>query len=99
MKKIFIILLTFIVFSTPTLAFATDEEDNLNVVVDAALVRPLGLVSIVLGASLFIVSLPFTAISGNIDKSTKVLIIEPIDFTFKRPLGDFDNKTDKYRYK
>jgi hypothetical protein len=97
MKKIFILLLICIIFSTSSLAFASEEEDDLNIVIDAAIVRPLGLVSIVVGASIFIVSLPFTAVSGDVDKSADVFIVEPINFTFKRPLGDFDNKTDKYK--
>jgi hypothetical protein len=97
MKKIVVLLLTFIIFSTASLAFATEEDDDLNVVIDAAMVRPLGLVSIVVGASIFIVSLPFTAVSGDIDKSADVFIVNPINFTFKRPLGDFDNKADNYK--
>jgi hypothetical protein len=82
MKKIFILLLICIIFSTSSLAFASEEEDDLNIVIDAAIVRPLGLVSIVVGASIFIVSLPFTAVSGDVDKSADVFIVEPINFTF-----------------
>jgi hypothetical protein len=96
MKKIFIILVTFLIFSASTLSFAVKDEDDLNVAVDAVIVRPLGLVSIALGVSIFIAALPFTAVSGNIYKSANVLVVEPINFTFRRPIGDFDNNRGNY---
>lgn len=98
MGKIFIAILTLLVFSVSTPAYASDEEvDSFNIVMDAALVRPLGLVSIAVGASLFILSLPFTAIGGDMDKAARVLVREPIDYTFRRPLGEFEKR--KYKYK
>lgn len=68
MNKIFIILLTLLVVSTPALAFAMDEEKDISIAVDALLARPLGLVSIAIGSSIFVISLPFTAISGSIGR-------------------------------
>lgn len=97
MKKIFIILLTFLFVSTSNLAFALDEDKDIAMAVDALLVRPLSVVSICIGASIFVVSLPFAAISGSVGKTSAVLIFNPIDFTFNRPLGEFDYKADYYR--
>lgn len=94
MKKIFIISLTLLVVSTPALAFAMDEQKDISIAVDALLVRPLGLVSIAIGGSIFVISLPFTAISGSIGKATNILILRPVDFTFNRPIGDFDYRAD-----
>ncbi len=58
-------------------------------VVDAVLVRPLGLVSLVAGTAIFIVSLPFSALGRNVKASAKKMVVEPAKFTFVRPLGSF----------
>lgn len=57
---------------------------------DLVLARPLGLVGTVLGSAAFIVSLPFDAISGDVSGPARKLIEEPAQFTFSRPLGQFD---------
>ncbi|MBF0285344.1 MAG: hypothetical protein HQL51_12905 [Magnetococcales bacterium] len=55
---------------------------------DALLCRPLGLVSTVVGTSLFVISLPFSALGGNSEQAAERLVMEPYRFTFQRPLGD-----------
>lgn len=56
---------------------------------DAILVRPMGIVSMVAGFGLFIVSSPFSALGGNIGEAWGTLVAAPAKFTFVRPLGDF----------
>ena len=56
---------------------------------DALLVRPLGVAATAIGAALFLVSVPFTAITGNVGESAHALIIKPARMTFSRPLGRF----------
>ena len=51
--------------------------------------RPIGLVSIVAGSALYVISLPFSALGGNLKDATQKLVMDPINFTFKRPLGEF----------
>ncbi len=58
--------------------------------VDVIAVRPLGFVATVLGTGLFVVSLPFSALGGNVDEAAENLVVGPARFTFVRPLGDFD---------
>jgi hypothetical protein len=58
-------------------------------VVDAVVMRPLGLVATVAGTVLTVVALPFTIPSGSVETSARELILRPADYTFKRPLGDF----------
>jgi hypothetical protein len=103
MKNILIAFLTVIFFSASAPAFADYEDDrveSIDVVVDVAFVRPLGLVSIAVGVTLFIISLPFTVVSGDTDKAARVLLAEPIDYTFKRPLGEFDERRyGRYNHK
>ncbi len=55
---------------------------------DLVVVRPLGIVSSVAGLGLFIVSLPFTAPQGDIGAAANRLVVDPVFFTFVRPLGE-----------
>jgi len=89
MKRItaVILVLAFLVVSVPVFA---GTENDLDVAVDTVFARPLGIVSIVGGAALWIVSFPFAAISGNLPKTTETLIANPVKYTFARPIGDFD---------
>jgi len=66
-----------------------DEFSAVQMGADLLLGRPLGLVATLVGTALFIASLPFSAAGGNIEQAGKVLVKEPAEFTFKRPLGDF----------
>jgi hypothetical protein len=56
---------------------------------DALVVRPLGLCATVIGGAIFIVSLPFSALGGNVEPAFNYLLADPFKFTFSRPLGDF----------
>jgi len=55
--------------------------------VDAAVGRPLGLATTVVGTALFVVTLPFTAPSGSAGDAAHALIVQPGGWTFARPLG------------
>jgi hypothetical protein len=52
------------------------------------------LASIVAGAGLFIVSLPFAIISGSVNKTGKALVGDPVKYTLVRPIGDFEYSVD-----
>ncbi len=100
MKKLVVVLSIFLIVSASGLAFAqSNEEDEYFMVMDAVIGRPLGLASIILGGTIFVISLPFTALSGSTAKAAKVLVINPVNYTFKRPLGDFDYKKNSYKKK
>lgn len=101
MKRItaVILIVAFLLVSVPVFAGAENEADVMN---DAIFARPLGIVSIVGGAALWIVSLPFAAITGSLPKTTETLITNPVKYTFARPIGDFDyvpvsNRVDENR--
>ena len=53
-------------------------------------VRPLSLAGTVLGTAIFIVALPFNALTLNFKDPARRLILEPAKYTFVRPLGDLD---------
>ena len=54
---------------------------------DAFLLRPLGLAATVLGTAVFIVTLPFSLPTHSADDAAKVLVVKPAKYTFARPLG------------
>ncbi len=56
---------------------------------DALVLRPVGIVGTVLGTAAWLVSYPFSALGGNIDQATEKLVVAPFDWTFQRPLGEF----------
>lgn len=60
-----------------------------EVFIDAALIRPLGVVTLVSGAAVWVISLPFTWPSGSVNKATEALLTKPYRHTFKRPVGQF----------
>ena len=57
---------------------------------DLIIVRPLSLVGTVLGTAVFVVALPFNALTLNFSDPARRLILEPAKYTFVRPLGDLD---------
>src|SRR6185503_21281161 len=81
--------------------FAYDQEQSRRdpsageMFIDAAVGRPLGLFSMVLGTAAFVVSLPFTITSHSTDEAAKTLVRGPTTYTFKRPLGRFISCTEQ----
>jgi hypothetical protein len=72
-------------------AFSSEADTTPSsgaIAADIVLLRPLGLAGTVLGTALFIVGLPFEAISGDISGPAKRLVAQPAKFTFTRPLGE-----------
>ena len=55
--------------------------------IDAGLVRPVGIAATVIGVGLFVVTLPFSALGGNVEESAKTLVVAPAKMTFWRCLG------------
>jgi len=88
----------FIVVSLLAVPISGFAAENLNkkkdisggaMVADTLTLRPLGLISTIAGFGLFVISSPFSAAGGNIDKAWDAMVKKPAKFTFARPLGDF----------
>ncbi len=58
--------------------------------VDLVIVRPLSLVGTVIGVGIFVVALPFNALTLNFKEPAQALVLEPAKYTFTRKLGDLD---------
>lgn len=63
------------------------EPKGEKVLWDALVMRPAGLITCVLGIGGFIVSLPFSLTSQTQNQAFDSLIVEPINYTFSRPIG------------
>ncbi len=64
------------------------------ILMDVVVLRPLSLVGTVLGTAVFIVGLPFEAMSGDVAGPANRLVAQPAKFTFTRPLGDTTNQNN-----
>lgn len=74
----------------PALAQESDSDSDISVVSivgDFFILRPLGIATQILGASLFVITYPVSATMGNTDAVGKKLIDDPAKFTWGRPLG------------
>ncbi|MBF7144216.1 MULTISPECIES: multidrug transporter [Pseudomonas] len=54
---------------------------------DLVIARPLLIAATVVGAGVFVVSLPFTALGGNVGAAGKALVVDPGKAAFVRCLG------------
>ena len=95
LKRLIVLLTVLALVAVPcTTCFAQGLEADDDIIAgkmagDALVVRPLGLCATVIGGALFIVSLPFSALGGNTGPAYESLVVDPFEFTFNRPLGDF----------
>jgi len=72
------------------LAEPANETDRVGgYVFDSLILRPSGLVLLVIGSVFAIPSYPLSMISGNQDSVLERCVLDPYEFTFKRPIGDF----------
>ena len=92
MAFLLIAALLFVPFGSSAIASVDFEKKDPNagtMVIDFVLVRPVAIVALVLGSAFFVVTLPFSAIGGNVKAAAKNLVVKPAKFSFVRPLGEF----------
>jgi hypothetical protein len=68
---------------------AVREPGAAGMIIDGLVVRPLGLVATLIGSVVFVVTLPFSALGGNVDQARENLVDAPVGYTFTRCLGCF----------
>jgi hypothetical protein len=74
----------------PLSAAESTEPTPDEVAADLLFVRPVALSSIVVGSVIFVAFLPFTIPTGNLGLTGRKLVVEPVKYTFKKPLGELD---------
>ncbi|CDF81757.1 hypothetical secreted protein [Pseudomonas knackmussii B13] len=67
--------------------YSVDTPPFYSMLGDLIIARPLLLGATVIGTAAFIVSLPFTALGGNVKEAGQALVIDPGKATFVRCLG------------
>lgn len=75
---------------TPSVSAAKNAEEAPTagaMAVDAVVARPLLLVTTIVGAGLYVVSLPFSLLGGNAADAGNALVVGPAKSTFVRCLG------------
>ncbi len=87
-----IIISLFLAFSTIECVASTrnDTPSSAAIMVDVP-VRILGVGLTMVSSAIFILASPFALISGSLDDTWNALVIEPLEFTFARPMGKFDD--------
>ncbi len=93
-STIFFVIAALVIIPFGSISLAQDENQNVEIsaekmIFDLILLRPMGIVATILGTSMFVVSLPFSAAGGNSKEAYQKMMVEPASYTFKRPLGDF----------
>jgi hypothetical protein len=82
---------TLLATATPASA---DEDHALPAAIDLGLVRPGCLAATIGGSALFVLALPFAAMSHSIKKTAHTLVVVPAKATFTRPVGDYTTLED-----
>ena len=92
-KKYLVSALFLLGSAGPALAYDQEQEtrmpDGSEMFEDTWFGRPLGLLASAMGAVSFVVALPFTLPSHSTGDSAKMLVVDPLKWTFRRPLGRF----------
>ena len=85
------------VFSGGTcLAYDAESEEITGgeMFADAVVVRPMMVGATVVGFAAWVVTLPFTIPSGSAADAGKSWVVDPLGYTFNRPLGDISDNRD-----
>jgi hypothetical protein len=82
----------FLAVSLPGTALAneqgTETGDDVAVILDLIVLRPVGLVATVAGVIIFIGSLPISLPTLSVRKAFNALVAKPAVYTFARKLGE-----------
>ncbi|WAC07978.1 MAG: hypothetical protein OS130_01900 [Thermodesulfobacteriota bacterium] len=62
-----------------------------DVLCDLIFIRPAGVVVLGIGLGATVVATPFALPTGTMSQVSQALIIDPFDYTFVRPLGDWQD--------
>lgn len=92
-KRLLLLMATILFLTVHSVGFAHydmeyhEEPGAIAMVTDAAIARPLLLAATVLGAGVFVLTLPFSFFSGSTKQAAQTLVVTPAEATFNRCLG------------
>ena len=61
------------------------------IIADGLLLRPAGVAATIVGTLAFVVILPFSIPTKSVNKAAQKLIMDPVNYTFVRPLGQIES--------
>lgn len=73
----------------PPAGYAHSRPYAGEMIYDALIVRPLSIAAMAIGAGVFVVGLPFSALGGNVEEAAERLVNDPAYHAFRRCLGCF----------
>jgi hypothetical protein len=73
-----------------TPSYALSDGSPEAIAADVLVGRPACFVATVVGSAIFVVALPFAAMSKSTKKTAEALVTKPAKATFTRPLGEFE---------
>ncbi len=97
-RKFIIGLLVMALCLSPVSALAVDdteiyvfkrEPQGNTMAGDFVIIRPIAIGCLILSTAAYVVALPFASLGGNAGDDTQKMVVDPFNFTFRRPLGDF----------
>ena len=68
--------------------FRSEPQGN-QMAGDIAIIRPIAIGCLVVSSAAYVIALPFAALGGNAGAVTQKMVVDPFNYTFRRPLGDF----------
>lgn len=68
-------------------AFSANAPKAWSMAADAVIARPALAIATLAGVAAFVVTLPFSALGGNVGEAGKAFVVEPAKATFIRCLG------------
>lgn len=74
-------------YGTKGVGEAKHDVSGEEMVADLVFARPIGFVGLVLGVAAFVVALPFTLPTQQVEEAGKKLVVAPAKYTFVRRLG------------
>ena len=101
LETIAVLVLT-LVYTNQTLATRVIDDQQMSaqykpgaeqMILDGLIYRPLSLAGTAIGTGIFIVTLPFSILGGNVDEAGKKLVIDPARVTFGSCLGCIQDYT------
>ena len=85
-------LVTILTVAAPTLTLADERGreagDDVSIVLDLLVLRPVGVVTTAAGILVFVGSLPISLSTLSVDKAFNALVVTPAHYTFVRKLGE-----------
>lgn len=103
LRKTLVAMAASLLLSLPAVSQASNQAANiadrdpsaLRMTGDLVVARPMMLAATLIGTAVFVVSLPFSLIGGNVEQAADTLMVEPAKNTFFRCLGCTDRLTDE----